>query len=93
MKIIFVPRRTEYAEQPTFDSVPSLSRERNKATSDELSASPGVNYRAASNFLGKSQFNNNCRAAAFMLIIIMYSTVELCVTVYYIIMVNTIYFN
>lgn len=44
-------------------------------------------------FFWESQFNNNRRAAIFLSIIRMYSTVELCVTVYYIIMINTIFFN
>ena len=34
--IIFVPRRTEYDQQTTFNSLLSLSCEWNKATSDEL---------------------------------------------------------
>lgn len=91
IKIISVRRRTEY-DQQTFNSLLSLSREWNRATSDELCVT-GSKLSGSKQFFGKSQFNNNCRAAAFMLIIIMYSTVELCVTVYYIIMVNTIYFN
>lgn len=92
IKITFVPRRTEYDRRTTFNSLLSLSCERNKATSDELCVT-GSKLSSSKQSFGKSQFNNNCRAAAFMLIIIMYSTVELCVTVYYIIMVNTIYFN